>query len=60
MNAVAKPERTARHALRDVGASLLWALAATRPARGAAVLAAHDQRMNADALRAWIAPHLAD
>jgi len=60
MSAVAKRERAARHALRDVGASLLWALGATRPARSAAVLAAHDQRENAEALRALIAPHLAD
>jgi peptidoglycan/xylan/chitin deacetylase (PgdA/CDA1 family) len=35
MNALRHRERTARHALRDVGASLLWALGATRPARRA-------------------------
>jgi glycosyltransferase involved in cell wall biosynthesis len=35
MNAPAHRERSARHALRDVGASLLWALGATRPARSA-------------------------
>jgi peptidoglycan/xylan/chitin deacetylase (PgdA/CDA1 family) len=35
MNAPGHRERSARHALRDVGASLLWALGATRPARSA-------------------------
>jgi peptidoglycan/xylan/chitin deacetylase (PgdA/CDA1 family) len=35
MSALRHRERSARHALRDLGASLLWALGATRPARSA-------------------------
>jgi peptidoglycan/xylan/chitin deacetylase (PgdA/CDA1 family) len=35
MNAPAQRERSARHALRDAGARLLWALGRTRPARAA-------------------------